>query len=234
MANLIRIILVQCLHVVIKLIKTPLHLLWRHRPPSVVAFKSYFSNKYLMQSCPQSAPASSQTSPSHYVSQYKLLSSMSPTAIVLQPKNMKVLPSYEATERMESKHPQTPEKASSPASKEVKTRHNSVGDTLDNGTSPTRSPRLPGKSSPGKSQMKHSRRHTIASDVTTTRYPEGGFRYMAGLNSLTRPRKSSPRDGISASTGEPSPPPGRAGQRNKGSPKRSSRDKTSQLRSPKF
>ena len=191
---------------------------------SSVVLKSYFSNKYsLTQSCPQSAPASSQTSPSHCVS-YKLFSSKLPLAIGLQPtssSSLRHLPSKGATKRVENEDHET-------AQKEAKTRHHSVGDTFDNDVSPKRSPRLSGKSSPGKVQVKRSRRHSIASDVTSTSYPEGGFRYMSGFSSLTRP-KISARDGKSASTGEPSPPPGRAEQKSKGSPRRSSRDKSAQL-----
>ena len=198
---------------------------------SMVGFKSYFSNKYLARPVPRSAPASNQTSPSHHFSHCRFKGSKLPTTAGLIPIYSSALKTL-AVDAAKFQIAEDEDRDSF-EQREVKTRHHSAGDTFENNASPTKSPRLSGKSSPGKLQVKRSRRHTIASGVTTTSYPDGGFRYMTGFSSAAQTKKTI-RDGKSSSTPESSPPPGRSGNRNKGSPKRSNRDKSGQVNSPKL
>ena len=207
-------------------------------PTSMVGFKSYFSNKYLARPAPRSAPASNQTSPSHHSSHCRFKGSKLPTTAGLMPiytSALKTLITDAAKCQIAEDDDREQRKITPDASeqREVKTGHHSAGDTFENNTSPSRSPKLSGKSSPGRLQVKRSRRHTIANGVSTTSYPDGGFRYMAGFSSAAKTKKTI-RDGKSSSTPEPSPPPGRSGNRNKGSPKRSNRDKSGQSGSPKL
>ena len=199
-------------------------------PTSMVGFKSYFSNKYLTRPVPRSAPASNQTSPSHHSSYYR--GSKLPTTAGLMPICSSALKTL-ITDAAICQIAEDDDTLDASEQREVKTRHHSVGDTFENSTSPTRSPKLSGKSSPGRLQVKRSRRHTIANGVSTTSYPDGGFRYMAGFSSTAKTKKTI-RDGKSSVTPEPSPPPGRSSSRNKGSPKRSNRDKSGQISSPKL
>ena len=123
-------------------------------PTSMVGFKSYFSNKYLARPAPCSAPASNQMSPSHHSSHCRFKGSKLPTTAGLMPIYTSALKTLitdavkcqiaEDDDREQWKiTPDTSEQ------REVKMRHHSAGDTFENNTSPSRSPKLSGKSSPG-------------------------------------------------------------------------------------
>ncbi len=104
----------------------------------------------------------------------------------------------------------------------VKPRHQSAGE--GDGRPALRSPKAPSKVS---LEQKRSRRHTIANDVSTSSvYPEGGFRYMAGYNSVTTPRRTSHRDRVETRSPSSSlqSSPSTAARRPRTSPKKQRRE----------
>ena len=124
-------------------------------PTSMVGFKSYFSNKYLARPVPRSAPTSNQTSPSHHPgSQYRLKGGQLPGTVTAVPVNtsMTALASDALTSEQEENETQENVKTASDAvtQKDMKPRHHSAEDTFNSSCSPVSSPKLCGKSSPGR------------------------------------------------------------------------------------